>query len=203
MKLLVDSDAFCKLAPAALLSEAALEFTATLSDCARLPALPHMLRRGSLRWRIGGEVCDALIPVAEGMLTVPASTGEWLDKLIAAEGIDPGEAQLIAVSIDYGLHLLSGDKRALRVVKSIEGLAAALAGRVVVLEAILLALCHRLGTTEVRRRVAAIRGHDAMIDICFSAENSDPPGSLRSYFNNLAAEVNPLVLWEPGTGGHS
>jgi hypothetical protein len=203
MKLLVDTDAFCKLAPAALLSEAALEFTATLSDCARLPALPHMLRRGSLRRRIGGEVCDALIPVAEGMPTVPASTGEWLDKLIAAEGIDPGEAQLIAVSIDHGLHLLSGDKRALRVAKSIDGLAAALAGRVVVLEAILLALCYRLGTTEVSRRVAAIRGRDAMIDICFSPANSDPRGALQSYFNNLAAEVNPLVLWQAGTGGHS
>jgi hypothetical protein len=162
-----------------------------------------MLRRGSLRRRIGGEVCDALIPVAEGMPTVPASTGEWLDKLIAAEGIDPGEAQLIAVSIDHGLHLLSGDKRALRVAKSIDGLAAALAGRVVVLEAILLALCYRLGTTEVSRRVAAIRGRDAMIDICFSPANSDPRGALQSYFNNLAAEVNPLVLWQAGTGGHS
>jgi len=48
MRLLVDSDAFCKLAASDLLSDAAMLFDAELPDCGRLPALPYMLRRGGL-----------------------------------------------------------------------------------------------------------------------------------------------------------
>ena len=203
MKLLVDTDAFCKLGAAALLSEAALVFSARLPDCGRLPALPHMLRRGGLRRRFGERVCDALIPHADAIPTAPAASSVWLDKLIAVEGIDPGEAQLLALSAEHGLPLLSADKRALRAVKSIDILAAGLAGRAVVLEAILLALCERLGTSEVGRRLAAIRGQDTMVDICFSPTNADPREALRSYYKNLAAEVEPLVLWAPAIGEDS
>jgi hypothetical protein len=203
MKLLVDTDAFCKLGVAALLPDAALIFGSTPADCGRLPALPRMLRRGGLRKRFGAESCDALIPTAEAMSIVPDADTAWLDKFVAAEGIDPGEAQLLAISAEQGIPILSGDKRALRVVKSVDGLAAAIAGRVVVMEAILLALCDQLGTTEVRRRLAAISGQDVMIDICFSSSNADPREALRSYSKSLAAEVEPLVLWVPPVGRDS
>ena len=55
MRLLIDSDAFCKLAASGLLSDAAALFN---GECGRLPALPHMLRRGQLlyRWPSGCTV---------------------------------------------------------------------------------------------------------------------------------------------------
>lgn len=203
MKLLVDTDAFCKLGVAALLPDAALLLNSTPADCGRLAALPRMLRRGGLRKRFGAESCDALIPFAEAMSVVPEADTTWLDRFVAAEGIDPGEAQLFAFSAEHGLPILSGDKRALRAVKSVDGLATAIAGRVVVMEAILLALCQQLGAAEIRRRLAAINGQDVMIDICFSPSNADPREALRSYYQSLAAEVAPLVLWAPPEGGAS
>ena len=57
-KLLVDTDAFCKLSVAGLLESAANVFDTSLLECARLPALPHMLKRGALRKHYGDEHCD-------------------------------------------------------------------------------------------------------------------------------------------------
>lgn len=203
MKLLVDNDAFCKLGAANLLREAALVFSATLSDCGRLAALPYMLRKGSLRRGLGAETCDALMPLAFAMPAAPAGSAVWLDKLVLAEGIDPGEAQLLAVSVENGLPFLSADKRALRAVKSVDGLAPVIAGRAVVMEAILLALCDRLGTAEVRGRLTVNIGHDTMIQVCFSPANTDPCKALHSYYNSFSAEVEPLILWNPGLDENS
>jgi hypothetical protein len=197
MKLLVDTDAFCKLGVAGLLQEAAFLFGADLKDCGRLPALPFMLRRGSLRRRFGAEACDELIPMADAMPVMPEPSIGWLDQFTGIEAIDPGEAQLLAAAADFDLPLLSGDKRALRAVKDVQGATDALAGRILVLEAVLLALCERLGHDEVRRRVAPLATLDKMIDICFSAGTSDPGDGLRSYYGSLAADVIPLVLWNP------
>ncbi len=64
MRLLVDTDAFCKLAVGGVLHDAIALLGADLSECGRLPALPHMLRRGGLRKKFGPKACDALLPVA-------------------------------------------------------------------------------------------------------------------------------------------
>jgi hypothetical protein len=203
MKLLVDNDAFCKLGAANLLLEAATVLGATLADCGRLPALPYMLRRGGLRRGFGAQTCDALMPLARAMPTAPAGSAVWLDKLVLAQDIDPGEAQLLAASVENGLPFLSADKRALRAVKSVDGLAPAIAGRAVVMEAILLALCDRLGTEEVRGRLATNMGHDTMIQVCFSPANTDPCAALHSYYRSFSAEVEPLLLWNPGLDQNS
>ena len=201
MKLLVDTDVFCKLQAAGLLSEAVGLFEAGLVDCGRLPALPHMLRRGKLRKRIGGDVCDALIPVAEAVPVIPQPSDTWLDELIPVEGIDVGEAQLFAAAAEAGLLVVSGDKRALRALKDIERFASALMGRIVVLEAVLIALCDRLGADAVRARVATLAALDRMVQVCFSGGNPNPREALISYYESLAAELAPLALWDPRDGG--
>jgi hypothetical protein len=65
MKLLVDTDAFCKLAVSGLLLDAVSLLGADLTECGRLPALPYMLRKGRLRRAFGPEACDALIPLTD------------------------------------------------------------------------------------------------------------------------------------------
>ena len=201
MKLLVDTDAFCKLGIAGLLRDAVNILGANLQECGRLPALPHMLRRGSLRKQFGAEACDGLISLADTMPVVPEPSVAWLDKFTAIETVDPGEAQILAAAAEFGLLVVSGDKRALGAIKVIEGLADALAGRIAVLETILLALCERLGPGEVRRRVTPLADQDKMIAVCFSHGTEDPREGLQSYYKSLAVDIEPLILWSPGLGG--
>lgn len=96
---------------------------------------------------------------------------------------------------------MSGDKRALRALKDIGGFADALAGRIVVLEAIFISLCDHLGQDEMRRRIQPVRSSDRMLQVCFSDGNQDPREALLSYYNSLVTELDPLVLWDPQAGG--
>lgn len=197
MKLLVDTDVFCKLGIANLLEDAARIFGASLQECGRLPALPFMLRRGSLRNLFGGPACDTLISVADTIPVVPQPNITWLEKLASIEAIGPGEAQIFAVAGESGLLVLSGDKRALRALRGIEDFIPALAGHVVVLEAIMLALCYRFGHEEIRQRIAPLAVVDRMVEVCFSGGNPDPSNALLSYYRALEIELAPLKLWDP------
>lgn len=201
MKLLVDTDVFCKLQVAGLFSDAIGLFAADHRDCGRLPALLYMLRRGKLRRRLGEETCDALIPIAVALAVIPQPSDIWLNELIPIEGIDVGEAQLFATAAETGLFVVSGDKRSLRALKGIERFVSALNGRIVVLEAILIALCDRLGADAVRARIGALAAADTMVQVCFSSGNQNPREALVSYYESLAAELVPLVLWDPRGGG--
>jgi len=201
MRVLVDSDMFCKLGIANLLSEAVAVLGADVRDCRRLPALPYMLRRGSLTRKYGAEACAELVPLAESIQTITAADAAWLDRLALIPTIDPGEAQLFATAAHHSVMVMTGDKRALRALKDIEDYAEALTGRIVVLEAIILAFCNRFGHTEVRRRLGSLTMNDLTLDICFSADNHDPPKALESFYRDLAAELHPLRLWEAQIGG--
>lgn len=196
-RLLVDTDAFWKLALSDLLPEAASVFGCDLTECARLPALPYMLRRGRLRNALGDEEADALARVAMAMPAIDAPSGPWLERLAQISAIDPGEAQLLAIAAESDLLVVSGDKRALRALRLVEGAAEALGAKLVTLEAILLALCDLLGVSEVQRRITPLAGKDTMVDICFSPGNSAPRAALESYHRSLVTELVPLILWEP------
>lgn len=197
MKLLFDTDVFCKLGIANLLEDTAHIFGAKLHDCGRLPALPFMLQRGGLRKLYGGPACDALIPVVNAIPVVPDASTTWLDKLTAIEAINPGEAQIFAVAAEAGQPFLSGDKRALCALKDIDEFIPALEGHVVVLEAVLLTLCNRLGQNEIHQRVAPLIAVDRMLEICFSRGNPDPANALLSYYRAYKTELVPLKLWDP------
>lgn len=197
MRVLIDTDAFCKLAACGLLVEAVHMLGADVTECGRLPALPYMLRNGRLRKKFGTEICDALIPVAESMPVLIAPNDIWIEKLTPVESIDPGEAQIFSAAADGRLFAVSGDKRALRALKDVAGLAEALSGRIVVLEAILLSLCNHLGPEAVRQRVQVLTALDKVVEVCFSTGIADPRGGLLSYFESLDDDVRPLVLWDP------
>jgi hypothetical protein len=197
MTLLIDTDAFCKLGLSDLLTESVLVLGLKLENCARLPALPYMLQKGSLFKRLGEEACQKLLPIAQSIPSVPEPGNTWLEKLTPIDNIDPGEAQLFASGADFGFMVLSDDKRSMRELRKVKGMLEALKGRIVVLEGILLALCTSLGTNEVRRRVSPIVSLDTMLSICFSSGNNNPMQCLQSYYRNLKTELAPLVLWDP------
>lgn len=199
MRLLVDTDAFCKLGAADLLSDAASQFGVGLEACERLPALPHMLRRGRLRKRLGEAHADHLLALSERLPVLSGAESAWLEQLVGIPDIDPGELQLFAAVASGGRMLVSGDKRALRAVSAVPGLVPALSGRIVVVEAVLIALCQSRGIEVVRQRLQPAMVLDGSLRLCFSSP--DPMVGLRSFFEGLIAEVAPLVLWVPPGGG--
>ncbi len=196
MRLLLDSDVFCKLGIGNLLDDALIVLGAGIGDCGRLPALPYMLRKGRLPNAYGVNACVGLVAVAKKMKPIPAPTATWLDRLTSVQRIDPGEAQLFALAAQDSLIVITGDKRALLALKDVEGYPDALAGRIVVMEAVLLAVCDQLGPAEVRRRLGSLTISDATLKVCFSSSNQDPRIGLESYYRSLVDEVRPLRLWE-------
>ena len=200
MRLLVDTDAFCKLSVGGVLDDALHLLQVKPEECGRLPALPHMLRRGQLRRRLGDQVCERLLPIAMKLPLAPQPSPTWLDKLALIPDIDPGEAQLFAAAAESTLLVLSADKRALRSLKDISDVADGLRGRVVTLEAIFIALCDRHGAENVRARVSDLTNHDTMIKVCFSHGTPDPVSALSSYLQTLETELAPLTLWSARQG---
>jgi hypothetical protein len=202
MQVLIDTDVFCKLAIADLLADSLRLLAARIAECGRLPALPHMLRRGRLPAQYGEDACARLLPLAQEMPTAPAAGSSWLDRLVGAPEIDPGEAQLFAAAAERGMMLMTGDNRAIKALKSIDGFPEALSGRIVTHVAILQALCDDLGSATVRGRVGSLMSLDKTIRVCFSGGSPNPRGALESYARNFEAEALPLTLWQaPRRGG--
>ena len=195
MRLLVDSDAFCKLAASDLLPDAAMLFDAQLQQCGRLPALPYMLRSGGLQRTYGAAVCERLIPLAESIPAIQQVSNLWLEQLAPVPAIDPGEAILFATAADLQLPVLSGDVRALHALKRLDGFPEVLAGRIVLLEAVLLALCGKLGAAALREQIEPVQHVDTVMSICFSPGGHDPEQGLRSYLSDRRRGLAPLVLW--------
>ena len=196
MRLLVDTDVYCKLSISDLFRDAIQLLGLDLSTCSRLAALPHMLARGKLRKTYGPEACDGLIQEVLSMPTIVCPTGLLFDQLAAIPSIDPGEAQLFAVSSESDSLVMTGDKRALIALKQTPEALNALSGRIVVLEAILIALCDLLGAEVVREKIQRVSAFDTAVRVCFSPGNEHPRQGLESYFDDLAGDVLPLVLWD-------
>ena len=179
-RLLVDTDIFCKLGIAGLLEQAVALFDVPLAECGRLPALPHMLRRGRLPKLLGVEACGKLVLLAESMSAQTPPSTSSLEKLAKIDRIDVGEAQLLAAVADLGIPMLTG--------------------KIASLEAVLMSLCMKLGNDAVRAAVQPILATDTMVKVCFSPGTTDPVVGLRSYLGTLKRDVVPLVLWEPEEG---
>lgn len=196
-RLLVDTDAYCKLSVAGLFEDAVAALNVEIEECGRLAALPYMLKRGRLRMKYGGNASDTLRFRAEGMPVAISPSDTWLDPLTEMDSIDPGEAQLLATSAEHGLFLLTGDKRALLRMDHMPGYGEALNGRVIVLEAILAELCIRVGVNEIRPRIRPAMRFDTAIRVCFSDSNPAPLAGLLSYYKDLTDQLRTVKLWNP------
>lgn len=194
MRLLIDSDAFCKLGACGLLDATAEVLGASAGDCSRLSALSYMLQHGSLADRLGPERCAALLPLAEAMPTAPPGDEGWLSAMVDITQIDAGEAQLFAAAAVVDCLVLSGDKRAMEVIDEVPGLLDALRGKIVCLEAVALRLCEQMGVEAVRARIAPALDLDTALSACFNSANAE--AGLRSYLDALRGRVPPGLLWE-------
>lgn len=194
-QLLIDTDAFCKLAAADLLDEALALLGVDRAQCATLPALPHMLARGSLLKKYGDHEADRIRKLAGLFPVAPTSSSTWLDVLSAEFSIDPGEAQLFALAADQGIRILTGDKRALEALAKVSSIHPYLSGRVVTLEPVLMGLANRMPDEELRRKGKVLGQHDSMARAVFASVGSVLCEALDSYMRDLESRTKPLELW--------
>ena len=185
MKVLVDSDVFCVLGASNLLEPALRALQSQLKDSGRLPALPYMLKRGTLLDSYGEALCAQLGTLARIIPVVGEPSTRWIDTLSSITDVDPGEAQLLAKAAEDRLIVMTGDKRALRAIRTMPELCVALSERVVVLEAIMISLCTDLGVDVVSKAIRPVRHVDTALGICFSDANTRPVDALSSYFEDL------------------
>jgi hypothetical protein len=197
MRLLVDSDAFCKIECAGLLDDVLAELGIAAPDCRRLPALPYQLQRGGLRSRIGPDLCDRLLTRAESLAPVAGAPVEWLDRFVALSNVDPGEALLLAHAASSDSLLLTGDKRALEAVRAVSDLRSTVSERVLTVEAGLVLLCRARGESWVRERVGPFIRLDTVFRACFAPGVGSPERSLSSYLASDMRRLVPLRLWSP------
>jgi hypothetical protein len=197
LRLVIDSDAFCKLAAADLLDATLSLLGVTEKQCARLPTLLYMLRKGRIRNRYGYTVADGLIEKASIFSAMPEASAEWLDKLAGTAAVDPGEAQMYALAAEHGLLALTGDKRALKAVSSMPEVYTKLDGKVVTIEAVLLGLSLQMAEAELRARGKVLGTYDQMAKAVFASANSSLHEALGSYFGSLEADFQPMKLWRP------
>jgi hypothetical protein len=194
-QLLIDTDAFCKLAAADLLDEVLALLGVNRSQCAVLPALPYMLERGRLRKKYGDFESDRLRKLADEFPVAPNSSSKWLDVLSAESSIDPGEAQLFALAAEHGIRILTGDKRALETLARVSDIHLHLSGNVVTMEAVLTGLNDQLPEAQLRRKGCALGQHDQMAKSVFGSSASDLGEALGSYTRDVESRAQPLRLW--------
>ena len=165
------------------------------AQCAVLPALPHMLARGRLRKRYGDLESDRLRMLADEFPVAPDSPSKWLDALTAESSIDPGEAQLFALAAEYGIRILTGDKRALEALAKVNGIHPHLSGNVVTIEAALTGLAEQMPGAQLRRKGSVLGQHDQMAKAVFASTGSDLGEALHSYIRDVESRAKPLRLW--------
>lgn len=194
-QLLVDTDAFCKLAAADLLDDVLALLGVSREQCAVLPALPHMLGKGPLRMRYGDATADGLRRLTGEFPVAPGASEEWLDMLAAVPRIDPGEAQLFALAAEHGIRVLTGDKRALEALARVNSIHPHLEGRIVSLEAALAGLTKEKPEAQLRQKGTILAQYDQMARAIFASTGTDLGEALDSYMRDLESKVKPLVLW--------
>jgi len=203
MHLLIDSDVFCKLEICGLMDEAMRILGFARENCRRLPALPHMLRRGTIFNKYGAQACTAMMPSAMSVEAAPNADPEVLEKMKSLPSVNPGEAQLVALAVSYGDYVLTGDKNSLNALKELVDISRAVSGRIVILETLLLAMCDACGTEWLRERIQPLRAHDRVVEVCFTEATADPKAALKSYVDSIKTDLAPMVLWEYTGGGRA
>jgi hypothetical protein len=204
-RLLIDNDVFILLAGSELLEEAARILGLDLAEARRLQSLPFIVRRNQARGRLPAAVADAVLSMCARIPVLDEEPEiERLQALSDVQAIDPGEAVLFAVLAQQPVSLLiTNDKRAvqtLAITPKLEVVRVAVAGRIITLETLLLALLERQTTLDLATALAPVLPLDTMLRVAFSEHSVTHPNqcreALEAYRAALEAVVGADFLWK-------
>ncbi|MCS7301142.1 MAG: hypothetical protein NZ556_06260 [Fimbriimonadales bacterium] len=203
MSLFWDTDVLLKLAAMDLLSETLQIFGVSIESVYLLPSvLPYLDKKSSLQSRYSAKGVRRAIRFAQQAQVVQSYDNAELEILSEIQGLDSGEALLIAAtgSVAEPFWLLMGDKRALRALRgsiSCARIAARLSGKVICLEQIVLRVVQR-DFAKAREKIAPARECDIAIKVAFGSGLEATPENveraLRSYIEDLRRETAGLLV---------
>ena len=150
------------------------------------------------------EICDLAVQLVSQCQRIQGDEvdPDELSLLQETEGIDPGEAVLIAgTKNETNFYLISGDKRCLRALvlgKNLETVRERLRGKVICLEQIILQLIEVKGFDFVLSKVLPARGCDTALRAIFgSGERATKDNVIRAikgYIRDLQEESKGLLI---------
>jgi hypothetical protein len=177
----VDNDIGLKLAEVNLLDEVCSMFALTAANTSRLASLkfiaPKKLAKQGLLPNVRAQISKRIVRFCDLYTANEDPVDSDILNQLSSPKINPGEAMLLARTvINPDAVFLTGDKRCVIALVSEPNflpLARRLAGRVEILESVVLRLVDRLGFDIVRDRVINAPPADRMLDIAFRTEESD------------------------------
>lgn len=196
MTLFIDNDALLKLANYDLLETAFTMFGVRPEDIhvlatAKYVLLPAKDRLRHCRNQGSANRLDAFLSKVT-KLNAEGVDSEMLDALVAQPGIDSGEALMLAMGAsDPESHVITGDKRAVAALnagKNLEGVNAALAGRILSLELLFLFLIEG----DFARVQTCVRNQPGIDKALTNAFGVSAPASLESVRGALNSYVEHL-----------
>lgn len=190
MIVLADNDIVHKLACCELLPELLIWLKAPPAKIWVLPSMPFMLRR-KLKGDVAALAC--LESFLKHVRPIPAATMATMERFTQ---LDVGERQMLAILVDDAqvTQMVTGDKRALKLMGDISSTDQALAGRLATaridcLESIMLGLINLFGFAAVNAK--AIRGAtaDIVLNMSFGAKRPEAHAvaALTSYLDGVRA----------------
>ena len=203
-RLLIDNDIFILLAGANLLEQAVGTIGFALEETCRLEALSYIVRKHKKPSPLPPEIVERVIHACK---TVPvlseAPDLELVQSLTNTPTVDAGEALLYALLAEHpGYLLTSGDKRAMNAIAQIQALGlirAAVAGRVICLETLLLKVLEQHDIADVARALAPVLPQNVTLRSIFTPNNIRKPAlcleGLSAYQQALIAQVGAGFLW--------
>jgi hypothetical protein len=201
MQLLCDNDFWIKLAHHGLLQMFHADvFRVGRADCFRLAALPRKLRVDEvLRGDYGSQRCSDLADEAENYpkLRTGAIDRTTLNRFLALNQVDPGEAHLFAAAVgNKDLVVCTHDKHALRCLftaPSIKDLRSDLMGRVVTVETAIVELVAIHGDGAIRQKLTSPAAIDGAVKRILQGESLVNPA--RRYVSDLEAACGHGLCW--------
>jgi hypothetical protein len=195
-----DSDCLILFAGAGLIPQLLAAVGREVASARRLGPLPEMLRGGrlsrayplSLRQRAEAW-CSAVAAIDR------APDAAMLDRLLAIEGIDPGEAMLFALTAGAeGAIVTTGDKRACAALAAaVPSLERALGGKILCLEPALGLVLETVGFATLAPALAQVREHNATLRVLLPQGEATPGDTFRtgldSYLRDVRSRLGGLL----------
>jgi hypothetical protein len=192
MIVLADNDIVHKLARCELLPELLIWLKAPPAQIWVLPSMPFVLRR---KLKADATALTCLENFLRLVKPIPAAEISSMERF---EQLDVGERQMLAILVDDAqvTQMVTGDKRALKLMGEIASTDQALAGRLATaridcLESIMLGLIDQFGFAAINAKATRGATADGVLGMSFGAKRSQAHAveALTSYLADVRADA--------------